>query len=62
MSDSDGASEATSAPTSNPIVADFTIRDYRDPDLTLTEEDVTRTPSSREDERHPPPAEPREDP
>ena len=28
-------------------------RDYRDPDLTLTEEDVTQTPSGCDDERHP---------
>ena len=28
----------------------------------LTEEDATQTPSSRDDERHQPPAEPREDP
>jgi len=30
--------------------------------MTLEEEDETQTPSSRGDERHPPPAEPREDP
>jgi len=30
--------------------------------LTLAEEDVTRTLSSRDDERRLPPAEPREDP
>ena len=28
-------------------------RDYRDPDLTLTEEDVTQTPRGCDDERHP---------
>jgi len=30
--------------------------------MTLAEEDVTRTPSSRDDERHPPRPKAREDP
>ena len=30
--------------------------------MTLEEEVETQTPSSRDDERHPPPAKPREDP
>ena len=28
-------------------------RNYREPDMTLEEEDETQTPSSRDDERHP---------
>ena len=41
-SESDGDEPGTCVP-----------RNYREPDMTLVEEDVTRTPSSRDDERHP---------